>query len=179
MLTRACIDPFSKHQSHLFGIFKLDQILIITYSFSFIYFNLYLHKFLKRQNDQNTSQSWDNYKKMRGRNLVPAKVGVVHAIALSVTYMCKFTVCWTQINIQSEQSEMVHSKSLSWNLLAKNPSRWTIMKSLESEKFKTDHGCPIWCIFDRDITGQRFRVSCFWLLRLDMLIISDLSPSIS
>ena len=100
MLTKACIDPFSKHQSHLFGIFKLDQILMIIYSSSFIYFNIYLHKFLKTQNDQNKSQTLDNYKKVRRRNLVPAKVGVMHAIAVSVTYICKykFTVMFDKLN---------------------------------------------------------------------------------
>ena len=67
MLTRACIDPFSKHQSQLFGIFKLDQILIIIYSSSHVYFNIYLHKFLKKQNEQNISQALEAYKKKKVR----------------------------------------------------------------------------------------------------------------
>ena len=42
----------------------------------------------------------------------------------------------------------------------------TILRSLESEEFKTVLGCPIWCIFDPDITGQRFGVCHFWLREL-------------
>ena len=35
-----------------------------------------------------------------------------------------------------------------------------VLKSLESEEFKTVLSCPIWWIFDQDITGQRFGVEC-------------------
>ena len=32
----------------------------------------------------------------------------------------------------------------------------TVLKSLESEEFKTVLGCPIWCIFDQDICIKIF-----------------------
>ena len=90
MLTRACIDPFSKHYSELYKLFKFDQILLLLYSVSFIYCNTYLFKFLQTQNEQNRTQTRDDFNRRRVRNLVPAKVGVLHAIALVLTYVGKY-----------------------------------------------------------------------------------------
>ena len=63
MLTWACIDPFSNHESELYAIFKFDQVLIISYSFPIIYCNIYLHKFLKTQNEKNASLKNEDKKK--------------------------------------------------------------------------------------------------------------------
>ena len=90
MLTRACIDPFSKHYSELYKLFKFDQILLLLYSVSFIYCNTYLFKFLQTQNEQNRTQTRDDFNRRRVRNLVPAKAGVLHAIALVITYVGKY-----------------------------------------------------------------------------------------
>ena len=41
--------------------------------------------------------------------------------------------------------------SISWSKMHQIGQPRTVLKSLESEEFKTVLGCPIWCIFDQDI----------------------------
>ena len=89
MLTRACIDPFSKHESGIYQHLHLDQILLILYSALIFMCNLYLSKFLQTQNEQNRSQTRDDFNRKRVRNLVPAKAGIFHAMGLALTYIGK------------------------------------------------------------------------------------------
>ena len=58
----------------------------MSYSFVSIYGNLYLYRFLKTQTDNNFAVK-NNVKKSRNRNVIPAKVGMVNAIALVGIYI--------------------------------------------------------------------------------------------
>ena len=98
----------------MFQVFKIDQLFMFIYSSLFIYFNVYLHKFLKKQNEQNMSLTLDARRRQRVRNLVPAKVGVVHAMLYVVTYLCKYAYGVNIISISVTDDEnldySVHKK---------------------------------------------------------------------
>ena len=61
--------------------------MLVSYSIVTIYGNFLLYKFLKTQTDKNIAIKDLALKKSRKRNIIPAKVGIVNAIALVGIYM--------------------------------------------------------------------------------------------
>ena len=65
----------------------IDQAMIYSYSLVEVSSNIWLYKFLKSQLNTNTAIKDIDVKKNRQRNIIPAKVGILNAIGLIVTYI--------------------------------------------------------------------------------------------
>ena len=65
----------------------IDQIMINSYSLVEGVSNIWLYRFLKSQANTNTAIKDIDVKKNRQRNIIPAKVGILNAIGLIVTYI--------------------------------------------------------------------------------------------
>ena len=65
----------------------IDQIMINSYSLVEGVSNIWLYRFLKSQANTNTAIKDIDVKKNRKRNIIPAKVGILNAIGLIVTYI--------------------------------------------------------------------------------------------
>ena len=65
----------------------IDQVMINSYSLVEVYSNIWLYRFLKSQANANTAIKDIDVKKNRQRNIIPAKVGILNAIGLIVTYI--------------------------------------------------------------------------------------------
>ena len=70
----------------------VDQAMIISYSLVSVYANIYLYRFLQTQATVNTATKNVDVKKMRQRNIIPAKVGILNMIGLVVTYILYFII---------------------------------------------------------------------------------------
>ena len=72
-----------------------DQALLVSYSIVTIYGNLWLYRFLKTQTEKNLAIKDRDVKKSRKRNVIPAKVGIVNAIALVGIYIVYIVIYGT------------------------------------------------------------------------------------
>ena len=70
----------------------VDQAMIISYSLVSVYANIYLYRFLQTQATVNTATKNVDVKKMRQRNIIPAKVGILNMIGLVFTYILYFII---------------------------------------------------------------------------------------
>ena len=85
MLHQACLNPYGSYEVNLFSVMPLDQAMSYVYSFITIWSNLYLARFLKEQEENNSALSTADRKKDRKKNLIPAKTGTYSVILMVFT----------------------------------------------------------------------------------------------
>ena len=74
----ACMHPTEYEKTNIVEIVPIDQIIIHIYHGITIFCNIFLWRYLKKQTDQNTALQPKDRKLCRKRNLVPAKIGIIH-----------------------------------------------------------------------------------------------------